>query len=50
LAGLAGAVDASGVLQVGLPGQSRKILFALMLVRKELGREMKARAWQLANA
>ena len=50
LAALAGAVDASGLLQVGRPGQPRKMFSTSMLARKVLGREMKARAWQSAKA
>jgi hypothetical protein len=43
LAGLAGAVDASGLLQVGRPGQPRKMFSTSMLDCKERGREKKAR-------
>jgi hypothetical protein len=50
LTGLAGAVYASGSLQVGRPGQPRKMFSTSMLVRKELGREMKARAWHSLKA
>ena len=50
LAVLAGAVDASGLLQVGRPGQPRKMFSTSMLDRKALGSEMKARAWHWAKA
>ena len=40
LAVLAGAVDASGLLQVGRPGQPRKMSSTSMLDRKALGSEM----------
>jgi hypothetical protein len=40
---LASAVDAPGLLQVGRPGQPRKMLSTSMLDRKALGSEM---AWR----